>query len=511
MTWTALGELPETYREALVLYYWEDQSAREVAAALEISEQAVQQRLSRGRSLLREEVLSRVEGALRRGRPGAAMTATIVAAVAMSSQNVASAATSTSVATASTPSAALPRMGIARKGALAIAGVVITLVVAFVIYTRGHTAFASTAETSSTATTVFTADPAARMESGAETGSVDRVSTPGQVPTPGAVPGPTSADDHGGDRDGQYVVIDVEAGLSASNEVRQAATRCFVNALTDAPALIRATIRDGRIASVSIAPESRAWNTPLALVDERGQELSATEVETWIVEDKNPITTNLPDGAVSVENFLSLCAGRRLVGLAANAPGDQITIRLSGTVVTPKRVDSEGYSDLGVGRGAAVGPADAKVTIVAFLALGDRFGRRLVDTLGAVRAKHPRDVRIVVNPTALRAGSEDLAGEAVLAAHAQGALWPMLDRVAGQRELTGDALTAIAQELGLDTARFRSELAQHTYRDDLELIQDQRTTLDITALPSSLVNGKRVHGAVPAEDFMLAVEDAIGR
>lgn len=31
VTWAALRELPESYHEALVLYYWEDQSARQVA------------------------------------------------------------------------------------------------------------------------------------------------------------------------------------------------------------------------------------------------------------------------------------------------------------------------------------------------------------------------------------------------------------------------------------------------------------------------------------------------
>ena len=54
LTWAAMRELPETYREALVLYYWEDQSARQVAEALGITEATAMQRLSRGRALLRD-------------------------------------------------------------------------------------------------------------------------------------------------------------------------------------------------------------------------------------------------------------------------------------------------------------------------------------------------------------------------------------------------------------------------------------------------------------------------
>ncbi len=56
----------ETYREPLILFYREQQSVERVAAELELSEDAVKQRLSRGRKLLHEEVISFVEGTLSR-------------------------------------------------------------------------------------------------------------------------------------------------------------------------------------------------------------------------------------------------------------------------------------------------------------------------------------------------------------------------------------------------------------------------------------------------------------
>jgi RNA polymerase sigma factor (sigma-70 family) len=73
-----LAELPERYREALVLYYRGDQSMVEVAAALGISEAAAKQRVHRGRDQLRD-ALARVEGVLRSTRPSAAFTAACVA------------------------------------------------------------------------------------------------------------------------------------------------------------------------------------------------------------------------------------------------------------------------------------------------------------------------------------------------------------------------------------------------------------------------------------------------
>jgi RNA polymerase sigma factor (sigma-70 family) len=79
--WRAIERIPETYREPLVLFYREHQSIGAVAAALELSEDAVKQRLSRGRKLLQEEVLGFVEGALARTAPGAGFTIAVLAAL----------------------------------------------------------------------------------------------------------------------------------------------------------------------------------------------------------------------------------------------------------------------------------------------------------------------------------------------------------------------------------------------------------------------------------------------
>ena len=62
--WRSLEKVPQAYREALVLFYREGQSVERVASQLELSEDAVKQRLSRGRKLLAAEVISFVEGAL---------------------------------------------------------------------------------------------------------------------------------------------------------------------------------------------------------------------------------------------------------------------------------------------------------------------------------------------------------------------------------------------------------------------------------------------------------------
>jgi RNA polymerase sigma factor (sigma-70 family) len=79
--WRSLERLPETYREPLVLFYREHQSVERVAEALELSQDAVKQRLSRGRKLLQEQVLAFVEGALEQTSPGKAFTLGVLAAL----------------------------------------------------------------------------------------------------------------------------------------------------------------------------------------------------------------------------------------------------------------------------------------------------------------------------------------------------------------------------------------------------------------------------------------------
>jgi RNA polymerase sigma factor (sigma-70 family) len=79
--WRALERIQGIYREPLVLFYREHQSIENVAAALDLSEDAVKQRLSRGRKLVAGEVTAFVEEALQRTTPGKEFTLGVLAAL----------------------------------------------------------------------------------------------------------------------------------------------------------------------------------------------------------------------------------------------------------------------------------------------------------------------------------------------------------------------------------------------------------------------------------------------
>ena len=81
LLWKALDGMEDTYREPLILFYREEQSVERVAVALDLSEDTVKQRLSRGRKLLKRAMSSVVENALTKSKPGTAFTVAVLAAI----------------------------------------------------------------------------------------------------------------------------------------------------------------------------------------------------------------------------------------------------------------------------------------------------------------------------------------------------------------------------------------------------------------------------------------------
>ena len=81
LVWSMLEQLPETYRETMVLYYRSEQSVTEVAGALGESEPTIRQRLKRGREMLRVELADLVGDTIRSTIPKAAFATAVMASL----------------------------------------------------------------------------------------------------------------------------------------------------------------------------------------------------------------------------------------------------------------------------------------------------------------------------------------------------------------------------------------------------------------------------------------------
>ena len=105
LLWQSLNQIPLEYREPLVLFYREDLSVAAVAEQLELSGDAVKQRLSRGRKMLKQEIETMVEDFLVESKPAGQFTAGVIAVLPSVSATAKAAAIK--VATAKAGQAAL--------------------------------------------------------------------------------------------------------------------------------------------------------------------------------------------------------------------------------------------------------------------------------------------------------------------------------------------------------------------------------------------------------------------
>ncbi len=102
-----------------------------------------------------------------------------------------------------------------------------------------------------------------------------------------------------------------------------------------------------------------------------------------------------------------------------------------------------------------------------------------------------------------------MAAEATEAASAQGAFWPMHDRLlVSQDELTTSDLKRHAKELGLDVERFWDELRRREYADRVSDDVASADASGVAGTPSFFINGRRHQGAYDIDTLSAAVRAA---
>jgi NhaA family Na+:H+ antiporter len=103
------------------------------------------------------------------------------------------------------------------------------------------------------------------------------------------------------------------------------------------------------------------------------------------------------------------------------------------------------------------------------------------------------------------------AAEAAEAAAAQGKFWEMHDMLfANQDELDDDALIRYAGQIGLDVERFKRDLREHVYADQVN--EDFRSGMrsGVNGTPTFYVNGERYDGPWDVESLEEEIERPLG-
>jgi Na+/H+ antiporter NhaA len=211
-------------------------------------------------------------------------------------------------------------------------------------------------------------------------------------------------------------------------------------------------------------------------------------------------------GAAIGASLLSWAVFRVVAHLPASVRARQISRTAEDIVDLADEVDPD--------RDHIRGTADAPVTLLEYGDYECPYCGQAEEVVRELLSSFGDDVRYVWRHLPLNDvhPSAQLAAEAAEAAGAQGAFWPMHDKLlAHQDELRPMHLRHYAEEIGLDIDRFRDDLRR---RAQLPRIVEDVTSADasgVAGTPTFFINGRRHHGAYDIDALTSAVRAARAR
>jgi protein-disulfide isomerase len=164
--------------------------------------------------------------------------------------------------------------------------------------------------------------------------------------------------------------------------------------------------------------------------------------------------------------------------------------------------------DVKVGDAPTLGPASAKVTVVAFSDFQCPFCSRAVPTLKQVEDTYKGKIRVAFKNMPLPFHDKaHLAAEAALAANEQGKFWEMHDKLfANQQALDRPNLEKYAEELGLNMSKFKAALDSGKFKDRVDREAKEGNSFGATGTPTFFINGHILVGAQPFDAFKTAID-----
>ena len=170
-----------------------------------------------------------------------------------------------------------------------------------------------------------------------------------------------------------------------------------------------------------------------------------------------------------------------------------------------------------------LGPRDAKVTIVEAYEFLCPYCAMIAPTLEQLRARYPKDVRVVSKYFVIHGAPAEPAGRAACAAAKQGpakyaalekalwaAIWPEAGKPPAKERATEAEIEKLAKAAGLDVARFRADAGGADCRGWLTRSGDVLQRFGAGGTPSFYINGRSV-SAGGLEDLAAVVDAEIDR
>jgi protein-disulfide isomerase len=185
------------------------------------------------------------------------------------------------------------------------------------------------------------------------------------------------------------------------------------------------------------------------------------------------------------------------VTLAAAEPAADMSV--PPTPISPNPADSPVRSQSGkvfastdADRPPALGPAPAKVLVLVFSDFQCPVCRRSADATAQIAEEFPEEVRAEFWQHALPMHSNaENAAAASLAAQRQGKFWEYHDVLfRNQNALDPASLARYADELGLDTAKFKTDYDDPALRERIKRESAVAESFGAAGTPAFMINGK---------------------
>jgi protein-disulfide isomerase len=206
-------------------------------------------------------------------------------------------------------------------------------------------------------------------------------------------------------------------------------------------------------------------------------------------------------GVPAAQVYAALTQNAKTGAAAPNAPQQP----------QPAQPDPNAQYKVPVGNSPEKGAKTAKVTVVIFSDFQCPFCSRVEPTLKDLEKDYGKDVRFVWknNPLPFHQNAMP-AAEAAMAANEQGKFWDMHDKLfADQAHLDAATFQKYADELHLNTGKFKAAIDSHKFTQSIKDDQALAEKLGARGTPSFFINGRPLRGAQPKEQFKAVIDKEI--
>ncbi len=184
--------------------------------------------------------------------------------------------------------------------------------------------------------------------------------------------------------------------------------------------------------------------------------------------------------------------------------------------VTPTRrrgPDPASVYAIPVGPSPVEGSPKARVTMVMAFEFACPYCRRAWDTVGDLKKKYGKDLRIVYKQLVVHPKVASLMANASCAAHRQNRWRPLAEllwtKAFDARDYEPANIEALATEAGLDMRRYQADLA--TCAQEIQADQALLARLGVQATPTFFINGRVLQGAMPIEQFSALIDEELAK